>query len=243
MRVECFSTGCVRLKRGDRGVRRYVGNDWSDETLPVNVFLIEHPAGLCLFDTGQTVRASEPDYFPAWYPFYRLSRFELTAEEEAAAQLGRIGCEPEDVRWVVLSHLHNDHVGGLAPFAAADVVVSRTEWERTQGLSGRLRGYLPQYWPEGLTPRLVDFGGPSIGPFAGSFDLAGDGRLLLVPMPGHTRGHMAMLVQADAERLLLAGDAAHTVAGLGTAAPEIAAWCAREGVRVLLCHDPQATSR
>src|SRR5919198_6351501 len=155
MRVYCFSTGAVRQKTGERGVRRYLVEDWADETLPVNVFVVDHPQGLCLFDTGQSARAAEPRYFPWWGPFFRLSRFELDAAEEAAPQVERLGFEPAQVRWVVLSHLHTDHVGGLAPFAAAEVLVSRTEWDRAQGLAGRLRGYVPQHWPARVFPRLV----------------------------------------------------------------------------------------
>jgi N-acyl homoserine lactone hydrolase len=236
MRVECFSTGRVRLKRGERGLRRYFASDWSDHTLPVNVFVVEHPAGLCLFDTGQTARAARPGYFPAWYPFFRLARFELTTGDEIAAQI-----DPASVRWIVLSHLHTDHVGGLAPFTDAEVLVSRTEWRRAQGLGGRLRGYLPQYWPEGLRACLVDFGGPPIGPFAASFDLAGDAGLLLVPTPGHTRGHMSMLVRDEGAAYLCAGDLAHSARELMEIAPEIGEFCHRERAAFLATHDPRAS--
>jgi glyoxylase-like metal-dependent hydrolase (beta-lactamase superfamily II) len=230
----------VREKAGTRGVRRYVLDRWRDDTLPVNAFLVEHPEGLCLFDTGQTARAAEPGYFPAWQPFFRLARFELEPADEASALLERLGFDAADVRWVVLSHLHTDHVGGLAAFASADVIVAREEWTAAAGMSGRIRGYLPQEWPAGLEPRLVELDGPAVGPFTGSYDVAGDGRLLLVPLPGHTRGHSALLVRDDERRWLLAGDAAHSAGELAATAPQVAEFCAHEGVVVLTAHDAEA---
>ena len=203
MEVRVLTTGRVRGKRGPSGLRRYLADDWAEETLPVHAFLVEHPEGSVLFDTGQTARAAEPGWFPRWYPFFRLSRFELGPEDEVAAQLAR----PEDVRLVVLSHLHTDHVGGLDAFAHADVVVVRAEWERATGLGGRLRGYLPQRWPAGIRPRLVDVDGPPLGPFPATHDLLGDGRLVLVPLPGHTPSHAGLLVRDETRTLLLAGDA------------------------------------
>lgn len=235
MRVECISTGRVRLKRGTRGVRRYFADDWSDHTLPVNAFLIEHPAGLCLFDTGQAELAGKPGYFPRWYPFFRLARFELTAKDELAAQI-----DPASVRWIVLSHLHTDHVGGLGSFTHAEVLVSRVEWERAAGIPGRLRGYVPQYWPAELEPHLIDFSDGPAGPFAVSHDVAGDGSLSMVPLPGHTPGHAGLLVD---RRVLLSGDAAHSAVEFAATAPDIATWCAGEGVRVLLSHDAEAATR
>jgi glyoxylase-like metal-dependent hydrolase (beta-lactamase superfamily II) len=154
--------------------------------------------------------------------------------------LSSFGIEPRQVRRVVLSHLHTDHVGGLQAFAGAEVFVSRLEWERATGLRGRIRGYLPQHWPPGLQPRLVDFDGEPIGPFLGSYDIAGDGRLLLVPTPGHTPGHAALLVRDREQSWLLAGDMAHTAAELEVAAPATAAWCKQERVTVLTSHDPAA---
>ena len=59
MRISVFSTGRVRRKRDERGVWRYLVNDWYETTLPVNVFLIEHPDGLCLVDSGQTAEAAK----------------------------------------------------------------------------------------------------------------------------------------------------------------------------------------
>jgi N-acyl homoserine lactone hydrolase len=231
--VERFSTGRVRPKRASRGLRRYLGGGWSRDTLPVNVFLVHHPAGLCLFDTGQTASAGEPGYHPRWHPFLRLARFELRRDDEIGPQLRGRGIEPDLVRWVVLSHLHTDHVGGIGAFPGAQVIVSRAEWERARGLSGRLRGYIPQHWPL-ADSMLVDLAGPAVGPFSGSFDVAGDGRLLVVPTPGHTPGHVSLLVRGDDSGFFLGGDIAHSPAGLPAA---IAEFCAHERLTVLLAHD------
>jgi len=206
--------------------------------LPVNVVAIEHPAGVCLFDTGQEAAAARAGYFPRWHPFHRLSRFELAEEDEAAPQLERLGLD--GVRWVVLSHLHTDHAGGLGGLAATEVLISRVEWERARGLLGQVRGYLPQYWPGWVMPRLVDFSEPAIGPFTGSEDVAGDGRLVLVPTPGHTPGHMSLLVRDGALRVLLGGDMAPSARELERRAPAVAEFCRTARVVYVATHDPEA---
>lgn len=214
MRIRCVTTGRVRGKRR-KGPLRYLPGGWNNETVPVHAFAVEHPDGVCLFDTGQTARAAHGGYHPRWHPFLRLARFELEPKDEIASQL-----DPLTVRWVVLSHLHTDHVGGLPAFTHANVLVSQVEWERASGLSGRLRGYVPQHWPPWLEPELVDFSGPPAGPFPASHDVTGDGTLLMVPLPGHTPGHAGLLVEAET---LLAGDASWSDPGL----------------RVLRAHDPE----
>jgi N-acyl homoserine lactone hydrolase len=242
MRVHCFSTGVLRPKARARGVRRYLDRRWSDATLPVNVVAVEHPEGVCLFDAGQEARAAEPGFLPRWHPWLRVARFELGPADEAAPQLERLGITPGGVHWVVLSHLHTDHIGGLAPFAAADVLVLRAEWTRAQGLGGRLRGYVPQQWPSGLVPRVIDLDGPPVGPFPSSLDLAGAGTLLIVPTPGHTPGHVSLLVRDGPRGLLCAGDLAHSPAELDRVAPAVADYCRRDGIVVLATHDPEAPS-
>lgn len=235
MRIHCFSTGRVRTKRRDRGVRRYLPGGWRDDTLPVNVFAVEHPSGVCLFDAGQTARAGLPGHFPPWYPFFRLARFELGAEDEAVAQLARVGIAPSQLRWIVLSHLHTDHVGGLADVATggAAVVVARAEWEPATGLTGRLRGYLPQYWPSQVKPLLVE---PGHEPATG-VDLAGDGSLVVLATPGHTAGHVSLLVRAGTRTFLLGGDAAHSARALSDENPALSRLCEDLGAAFLATHD------
>jgi N-acyl homoserine lactone hydrolase len=230
----------VRPKRGQRGVHRYVLDRWSDETLPVNCFLVERPDGLLLFDAGQTALAGHSGYLPRWHPFLRLARFELRPEDEAASQLSRLGYAAADVSMVVLSHLHTDHVGGLAAFDHADVIVTRLEWERATGLRGAARGYLPQHWPPGLRPRLVDFAPAAIGPFPSSCRLLDNDELILVPIPGHTPGHAGLLVREQGRRFLLIGDAAHSAADYLGGSPRVEQWAHSENVTVLAAHDPTA---
>ena len=238
MRIDRFSTGRVRPKRASQGARRYFPGGWSERTLPVNVFLVHHPEGLCLFDTGQTARAASPGYHPGWHPYLRLACFELVPEDEIGTQLARAGVDPGTVRWVVLSHLHTDHVGGVGAFPGAEVIVSAVEWERATGLSGRMRGYVPQHWPPGAEPVLVDVSGPGVGPFKGSYDVAGDGSLLVVPTPGHTPGHVSLVARGSGAGggAFLGGDIAHAAADLPA---DVAAFCARDGLAVLLAHDDE----
>ena len=238
MRVVGVSTGRVRPKRSVRGARRYLPGGWSDTTQPVNVFAVVHPDGVLVFDTGQSAAAARPGFLPWWHPYLRLARFELTREDEAAEQLRTLGIDPAAVRWVVLSHLHTDHVGGIGAFPQAEVIVSRVEWNLARGLRGRLRGYVQRQLP--TEPRLARFDGPRVGPLPCSEDLAGDGTLLLVPTPGHTAGHMSVLVRAGDRVYLLAGDLAHTVAELEVTAPDIAAYCVENDVTVLPTHEDAA---
>lgn len=240
MKAYCITTGGARPKQRQHGPRRYLGGGWSRELLPVNAFLFEHPAGLCLFDAGQTADATRAGHLPQWHPFLRLARFELGRDDEVAPQLRRLGFAVEDVRWVVLSHLHTDHVGGIAPFASATVVATRTEWRRATGLGGRLRGYVPQHWPAGLDPELIDFDGGPVGPFEASHDLAGDGRLVLVPTPGHTPGHMSLLAGDRGCAFMCCGDLVHTADELRDVAPEIARYCSQRRIVALAAHDPRA---
>ena len=100
---------------------------------PINAYVIEHRDGVVLFDTGQD-RASvtDPDYFPggiAKVLYDRLARFEIGPQETLSAGLGRLGYTTGDVHTAILSHLHQDHIGGLGELGDADIVVSQTEWD------------------------------------------------------------------------------------------------------------------
>ncbi|HZR95655.1 MAG TPA: MBL fold metallo-hydrolase, partial [Gaiellaceae bacterium] len=205
MRIHKLTTGRVRGPRRPRGATRYLRLEWSDSTLPVNAFLVEHDAGLLLVDTGQGAAAAHVGFLPRWHPFLRIARFELAPDDEAAAQIERLGFDTRDVRTVVLTHLHTDHVGGVSAFAHADVLVSEREWRDASGVAGRVRGYVPRQWPRGLRPQLVRLAGGGFGPFAASHELEGFRGVTLVSLPGHTRGHVGVL----AGSALVGGDAAH----------------------------------
>jgi glyoxylase-like metal-dependent hydrolase (beta-lactamase superfamily II) len=232
--TEVLLAGHVRGKRRT-GALRHLPGGWSDTTLPVNVVLVDHPLGLCLFDAGLGTRITRAGGTP-WHPWLRLARFERAEGDAVAAALEARGAHRRDVRWLVLSHLHVDHVGGVGEFPDAHVVVSRVEWARAQGPVGRLRGYVPDLWPAALAPRLVDFQPPALGPFSGRYDLAGDGTLLVVPTPGHTPGHLSLLVELDGRRVLCGGDLAPSIEELRIAAPSIADWCAANAVEYVGAH-------
>ena len=128
-----------------------------------------------------------------------------------AAQFKAAGYTPEDVRFVVLSHLHQDHIGGLAAFPRARFVVASREWQEMEQPRAEMYGYLPRHTKlPGLEWQRVafsTFAPPDLAPFTATEDLLGDGSLILLPTPGHTPGSLSMLVRsADHGPLLLIGD-------------------------------------
>jgi glyoxylase-like metal-dependent hydrolase (beta-lactamase superfamily II) len=182
--------------------------DW----LPIFCYVIEHPEGLMLIDTGIPANANAPIWFPPWMRLVQRAAYfdQMTPEEEIGPQLQKCGFSTKDVRWVVLTHLHQDHDGGLHHFPKAEILVAKSEWEAAIGLRGRLGGYLNQRWPKWLSPTLVEFKNSAYGPFSHSHQLTKRGDVRLVSTPGHSAGHLSVLVEEDDHIICFAGDASYS---------------------------------
>lgn len=186
--------------------------DWT-RPLPIYAWLIEHPEGLIVVDTGESSRVSEPGYLPRWHPYFRRGvRASVEPAEEIGPQLSALSFPPEDVRWVVLTHLHGDHAGGLLHFPRSEILVHRSEFENAKGFAGQLRGFMPQHWPGWFSPHLYDLDERPFGPFGRSRPLSESGDVTIVATHGHTKGHVSVVVEEDGKSLFLAGDTSYSEA-------------------------------
>src|SRR5437764_11724403 len=219
--VSVISTGTVRIRpEHPYGSRKplywwlLTSRRWTPPR-PVNVYVIDHASGLILFDTGQD-RASVTDetYFPGGatgYLYHRLARFDIGEDDTLTAQLATLGYAPADVDTAIVSHLHQDHIGGLAELTGSELLVSAAEWAELATPAPELRGFLDRHiqlpelkWRQ-VSPEPTD--DPALAPFTESLDVMGDGSLVLLPTPGHTAGSVSLLVRREARApLLLAGD-------------------------------------
>jgi N-acyl homoserine lactone hydrolase len=182
---------------------------------PINVYVIEHAKGLVLFDTGQD-RASVTDdsYFPGGFTgviYNRLAKFHIGAGETLDSQLATLGYSAADVDTAVLSHLHQDHIGGIRALTSAELLISASEWRELSRFAPEPRGFLREHImiPD-LTWRRIGFeptNDPTVAPFRESLDVMGDGSLVMLPTPGHTAGSVSLLVRRRGKSpLLLVGD-------------------------------------
>ncbi len=218
MKIHAIETGTVAIKTRQRvgvggGMMRPINtlldSQWT-EFLPIYVWVIEHPEGLIVVDTGETARTAEPGYFPRWHPLFRFgSRMNVHPEDEIGPQMAKLGFSTDDVRWVVLTHLHTDHAGGLHHFPKSEILVARTEYAATAGMGGQVSGYLRNRWPSWFAPRLLDFPDNFTGGFR-SLPLTQAGDVRLVSTPGHTVGHLSVIVDEGDQSVFLAGDTSYT---------------------------------
>ena len=177
--------------------------------LPITAWLVGHPDGPILVDTGETPRVAEPDYFACdaatQFVYERQLRFDVPPAYRLAARLDAVGVPAEEVRAVVLTHLHSDHAGGLADVPNAAVYLSRASAERDPPGAVRCR------WPDGFRPSPLDYADGPAGAFRQSHALTADGAVRVVPTPGHTLGHQSVWVRGPAGSAFLAGDASFSL--------------------------------
>ncbi len=163
--------------------------------MPVASYLLEHPDGLVLFDTGL-----HPDLAHSVERMHGVDSIfsaDLDPSETIGPTLEAKGFDPASVDVIVSSHLHFDHCGGHGEIPNARVLVQRNEWEA------------------GHDARMIEFGvydpadfdlGHEVTLLDGEHDVFGDGALRLVPTPGHTPGHQSLVVDG---KHILVGDACY----------------------------------
>jgi N-acyl homoserine lactone hydrolase len=167
--------------------------------VPVPCYLIDHPRGKVLFDSGLHPRTQTD---PAGRLGGKARVFDVHFQpgEEVAARLGAVDLDAAKVDYLINSHLHFDHTGGNELLPNATVVVQRREWEA--GLDADLAAanhYDAHDYRTGQDVELVD----------GEHDLFGDGTIVCLPTFGHTPGHQSLRVQLDGGPVILTGDACY----------------------------------
>lgn len=211
LRIHSIQTGFVAVKQAHR---QLVGPDetrllsivadkqWTG-WMPIHTWLIEHPEGIIVVDSGETHKINDPGYVDcdpvtAWVYSNNL-RFAVNTADELPAQLRALNMDPADVRILVQTHLHSDHMGNIGSFPNAEIYVPEADYPN--GMGALRCHYPPSFAPKFAAWRNLDLPG-----FQQAHALTGDGNLMIVPTPGHSMGHQSVLLR-DVERdYIFAGD-------------------------------------
>ena len=197
----------------------FFGRKWVP--LPLQAFLIEHRDGLVLFDTGiDPAIQFDKGYIKqaiGRFLLARIFRLHLTEADRIDHVLAGAGVAAGDIRTAIISHLHFDHVGGIAQIPQADLLVGAREWAILSEPRPEQEWILREHieipgakWHQ-ITFQPSD--DPLFDGFDGIHDVAGDGSMILLPTPGHTKGSMSMLIRQEGwDPILLVGDLTYEAA-------------------------------
>ncbi len=172
------------------------GDEGPQMRAPVPAYLIQHPRGRALFDTGMGVRFRREQADALSADKFGLEWFEGM---DIASRLKAIQVAPASINWVVNSHLHIDHCGGNALLPNATVIMQSNEYDAARNSDQPLL-YAPDDYDTGQPVKKI----------SGEFDLFGDGTVRIVPTYGHSPGHQSVIVKLAGGEVLLAGDCCYT---------------------------------
>ena len=243
------------------------GGRWQKLPLRVRIGYLHHPTlGHCLIDTGyrtpMTPAGVQPDFHLRMYK--RLFRPSTVCADPIGAGLARVGVRRDQISTVIVTHFHADHIGGLVDLPGARVLAPLQAWRamtRNSAMRNAMAGVFRQLLPDDIENRLGFFEDAALvdAPFGlgPARDIAGDGSLLAVDLPGHHAGHAGLCFPQADRPLLYAVDAqwklaailqdrcpgfpanlvAHDRAALKQTVRRVQEFASRGG-EVVLCHDP-----
>jgi len=164
--------------------------------LTVSCYLIKHPKGNILFDTGLDDKIGKKGV-----KLYD-GLFEIKVLKPLMAQLKEINVAPESINYLVLSHFHPDHTGNANNFIGATLVVQRKEYNAAFGKYARKYGYKPETYEKLQDSKVIKL--------RGDYDIFKDGSVIIKSTPGNTIGHQSLFVDLiKTGPIVLSGDVYH----------------------------------
>lgn len=194
------------------------GGAWASKLFPAICTLIHHPDhGYILFDTGYTERFNQhTKKWPFWL-YQKATPVHIQAEQTLKVQLERKCIRPEEIRFIIISHFHADHIGGLRDFPQAQFICSKIAYEAIREESGfraLIKGYLAGLLPDNFESRLRYIEDTplislkkDLAPFQMAYDLFGDGSCMAIFLPGHAKGQIGLTyLNREGQRVFLVAD-------------------------------------
>jgi glyoxylase-like metal-dependent hydrolase (beta-lactamase superfamily II) len=174
-----------------------------DIMIPINMWIIDHPKGLMVFDTGNNVAISDGNCTSHWNEgFCGLLQPSQTRADVMDKQLEKVGLSVGDVKIVITSHSHLDHIGNIEMFPDAIHVIQKKEL---------YQAWWPEKFQRGGAHVMADYDDArdfTYFELNGDYDLFGDGSVVIISTPGHTLGHQSVKVRLnDTGTVILAQDA------------------------------------
>ena len=191
MKLYAFSSGGLTIAKS----ALQSGAPNTQVTVPVGFFVVVHPKGNFLFDTGNNDKIiTDPSY---WGPFIKDLTPERGPDIAIDTQLKKINLTPDDIKYVAVGHMHLDHGGNVCKFPKATFLVQKDEMKNAAWPEP---GTAAPYIPGDVACLRNDLGEALPNKFKmdqleGDLDLYGDGSVVIKRWPGHTPGSQMAIVR------------------------------------------------
>lgn len=216
IKVHALCTGTVaiktnfRTKKGVGGLAKLnilLDKHYTDY-LPIWVWVIEHPEGLLVIDTGENAEINNLDKYLAKesgflrFQFKHACKFNIESQDELNHQFEKVNLKLSDVKLLALTHLHLDHTDGLKFFPKQEIIVGDFEFKHPNG-------HMPSTFPSWFKPNKVLYKQNRIEVFNEAYPITSSEDLLYIPTPGHTLGHSSVVFKTDDFDIIFAGDSSY----------------------------------
>ena len=195
--VRLYAIDCGRIRVSDMGAFADTGElDGKPASVVASCFLIRHPKGTLLWDTGLSDKLAENR------GGVENGIFKLSVTKGLIDQLKTIGITPREVTYLAFSHLHFDHTGNANAFDASTWILNKDEIAWAEATPTPL-GVDPESFAAGRTAKtqMID----------GDYDVFGDGSVRILKTPGHTPGHGVLEIKLRKSGVvILSGDLYHS---------------------------------